>query len=118
MGWVNCTDSEVWTFLRALAEDCSLEPYSDGSQYVPLRSMTIASKSYRKGRKMVYFPGFRFGITSRILTELRGEDSSMWLQGASHAKDTPWPVYEKARTTNATSGLTPFASLEKCNPGC
>jgi len=90
---VNCSDSELCTFLQALAEGFLPTFYSDTSQSAQSKSMSIASKSYQRGKKTVLFHGFQSLMMSRNLTDDHGADSL-----------TLWPVDSRARI---------LASLEK-----
>lgn len=56
-GAINCTDTELCTFLQDLAEGYSPISYLDMCQYVPWKSTPIASKSYQKGKTTGSFPG-------------------------------------------------------------
>lgn len=73
-GPLNCSNSELCIYLRALEEGylptCSL----DTNQYARSKSIHIASKYYRKGKKTVSFHGFQFLKMSQNLTENRGEE--------------------------------------------
>lgn len=55
---VNCSDSELSTYLLALGEEFLPTFYVDTSQFARLKSMSIASKSYQRGKKTVIFHGF------------------------------------------------------------
>lgn len=69
---VNCTNSELSIFLRALGEG-SLPISSLGMcPSVPSRSIPIASKSYQRGKKTVVFPGSRSLMTCATSTDNRG----------------------------------------------
>ena len=73
-GPVNCSDSELCTFLRALEEGFLPTYYSDTNQFVQLKSMSIASRSYQRGKKTVVFHGFQSLQMSSILTDDHGAD--------------------------------------------
>lgn len=85
---VNCSDSELCIFLRGLEAGCLPTYYSDTSPSVPSRSMSIASKSYQRGKKTVSFHGFQSLQMCKHLTDGHGEDSLML-----------WPVDSRARTS-------------------
>src|SRR4030067_298217 len=57
-GPVNCSDSELCTFLQGLEAGFLPTYYSDISPSVQLKSIPIASKSWRHGKKTGAFPGF------------------------------------------------------------
>lgn len=90
-GPVNCSDSELSNYLRALAEGFLATYYSDTSPSVQSKSMSIASKSYQRGKKMVVFHGFPSFQMSRNLTENPGGGSSMSSLAASRARTSPAP---------------------------
>jgi hypothetical protein len=71
---VNCTDSELSTFLRGLAEGYLPTYYSDTSPSAQSKSNPIASKSYTHGKKTVSFLGFPSLTMLKHSTESRGED--------------------------------------------
>tara|TARA_R110000823_G_C15791473_1_gene486179 strand:+ start:70 stop:846 length:777 start_codon:yes stop_codon:yes gene_type:complete len=70
---VNCTNSELCTFLRGLEEGYLPTYCSDTNPSVQLRSNPIASKSYQHGKKTVSFLGFPSLMMSRPSTARRGE---------------------------------------------
>lgn len=74
---VNCNDLELSTYLQALAEGYLPTFYSDTSQSAQSRSMSIASKSYLRGKKTVVFHGFQSLQMFRSSTGQGGEDSSI-----------------------------------------
>lgn len=76
-GPLNCTNSELSTYLRALGVGYLPTSFLVTNVSAPSKSMTIASKSYQHGKKMVSFPGFRFLVTSNNSTEIPGGDSLM-----------------------------------------
>lgn len=88
-GPVNCTASELSTYLQALAEGYLPTFYSDTSPSAPSKSISIASRSYQRGRRMVFFRGFPSLKMSRSLMENRGTDSQTLCAADSHAKIFP-----------------------------
>jgi len=66
---------------------CSL----DTDQSAPSRLSHIASKSYRRGRKTVSFPGFQFTMTFRPLTESHGAALLTWYREDSLARTSAPP---------------------------
>ena len=90
-GPVNCSDSELCTFLQALAEGYLPTFYSDTSQSAQSKSMSIASKSFRRGKKTVVFHGFPSLKMSRHSTEDLGAELLMWWQEDFHAKTSALP---------------------------
>ena len=77
-GPVNCNDSELSIYLQALAEGYLPTFYSDTSQSAQSKSMSIASKSFRRGKKTVVFHGFPSLKMSRHSTEDLGAALSTW----------------------------------------
>jgi hypothetical protein len=90
-GPVNCNDSELSIYLQALAEGYLPTFYSDTSQSAQSKSMSIASKSFRRGKKTVVFHGFPSLKMSRPSTADRGEELLMWFQADSRAKTSALP---------------------------
>ena len=72
---INCTLSELSTFLRALGEGFLATSCLDTNPCAPSRSTPIASKSFTKGNKTVSFPGFPSLTMCGPSTEIRGGDS-------------------------------------------
>ena len=99
---VNCTSSELCTFLQVLAEGFTPTCSSDINASAPSKSMSIASKSYRKGRKTVSFHGFPSLQMSANLTVNHGVDLSMSSAEASPAKmSASATLMEQVSTENA-----------------
>ena len=73
---LNCTKSELCTYLRELAAGYLAMPYSDTNAFAQSKSMRIASKSYQQGKKTVKFHGFPSLAMSKRLKGPNGED---WL---------------------------------------
>ena len=114
---VNCIDSELCTYLQALEAGYLPTFYSDTSQYAPLKSMSIASKSYQRGRKTVSFHGFQSLTMCKHSTDDHGADSSMLLPVDSRAKTSASPGKAQESTENAAEcGTTWPASLAKFDP--
>jgi hypothetical protein len=80
-GPVNCSDSELCTFLQALEAGFLPTFYSGISQCAQSNGMSIASKSYRKGKKTVYFHGFQSLTMYKNSTENHGEALLTWFRG-------------------------------------
>lgn len=76
-GPVNCSDSELCTFLLALEAGFLPTYYSDTNQSVQLKSMSIASKSYRRGKQTVLFHGFPSLQMSQNFMDDHGKGLSM-----------------------------------------
>lgn len=111
---VNCSDSELCTYLQALEAGFLPMFYSAISQYAPSRSMSIASRSYQRGRKTVSFHGFQSLMMSRNSTDDRGEELSMLSLEDSHAKTSASPGKAQESTESAADyGVKWRASLAK-----
>ena len=85
-GPVNCSDSELCTFLQALEAGFLPTYYSETSPSVQSKSMSIASKSYRRGKQTVLFHGFPSLQMSQNLTEDIGEELLTWFREGFLAK--------------------------------
>jgi hypothetical protein len=86
---VNCTASELSTYLAALAEGYCPTCCSDINPSAPSKSMSIASKSWRRGKKTGAFPGFPSLRMSKDSTDTRGEESSI-----SSPEDFPARIFQ------------------------
>ena len=115
-GPVNCTDSELSIYLQALAEGYLPTYYSDTSQSVRLKSIPIASKSYRKGKKTVAFPGFQSLQMFVPSTASSGGDESTSSAADSLASTSQQQAKAKGSTAKSLgSGLKCRESLAKYN---
>ena len=116
-GPVNCNDSELSIYLQALVEGYLPTFYSDTSQSAQSKSMSIASKSFRRGKKTVVFHGFPSLKMSRHSTESRGAELlTLWLEGF-RAKTSALLETARDLTENAAEcGTTWPASLAKFDP--
>lgn len=113
-GPVNCSDSELCTFLQALAEGYLPTFYSDTSQSVQSKSMSIASKSFQRGKQTVAFHGFPSLQMSRDSMDDRGAALLTWWLEDSRAKTSALPETVPELTENAAEcGTTWPASLVK-----
>lgn len=91
MGVVNCSPSELCTYLRALEEGYLPISCSDTDVCVPSRSMSIASRSYRRGRRTVFFHGFPSLTMCADSMGRRGRGSSTSLLEGFPAPTSPSP---------------------------
>ena len=81
-GPVNCNDSELSIYLQALAEGFLPTFYSDTSQCAQSRLMSIASKSYRRGKQTVLFHGFpSLQMSQNLMDDHGAELLTSWLAG-------------------------------------
>lgn len=116
-GPLNCTSSELSTYLRALAADCLPTSCSATNASVPSKSIHIASKSYQHGKKTVSFHGFQFSVTSRNSTGDRGKDWLILSPEDSHAKTLVTQVRElesqEVRVGSGNKCLEWFARLDR-----
>lgn len=116
-GPVNCSDSELCIFLAALGEGYCPTYYSDTSQSVQSKSMSIASRSCQHGKKTVAFHGFPSLRMSRNLTGDRGADLSMSSREDSPVKIFPSPGKERESTECAADcGESLPGSLARFDP--
>ena len=90
-GPVNCSDSELCTFLQALGGGYLPTCYSGTSQYVQSKSMSIASRSYQRGKKIIVFHGFQFLQMSRSSTDNPGGATLISSPEASPARTSARP---------------------------
>ncbi len=85
-GYLPCVRSEQCTSSLGLEAGFLPTYYSDTSQSVQSKSMSIASRSYQRGRKMVVFHGFPSLQMSRSSTDGLGAELLMWCQAGSPAR--------------------------------
>ena len=90
-GYLPCVNSEPCTSSPELGEGFLPTYYSDTNRSVQLKSMSIASRSYRHGKKTVVFHGFPFLQMSSNLTATRGEELSMSYPVDFRVKTLAWP---------------------------
>lgn len=116
-GPVNCNDSELSIYLQALAEGFLPTFYSDTSQCAQSRLMSIASKSYRRGKQTVLFHGFpSLQMSQNLMDDHGAELLTSWLEGF-RAKTSALPGTERGLMENAAEcGTTWPASLAKFDP--
>ena len=95
-GPVNCSDSELCTFLQELGEGYLPTYYSDTSQSVQSKSMSIVSRSYQRGKKTVAFHGFQSLQMSRNLTDDLGEELLMLFRAGFRARTSVQQEKERA----------------------
>jgi hypothetical protein len=104
-GALNCGDLELCTYLQDLAEGFLPTYYSATSPSAQLKSMSIASRSYQHGKKMVVFHGFPSLEMSRDSTDDHGEELLMSYRAAFPAKTSRSPEKEQESAENgADSG--------------
>lgn len=95
-GPVNCSDSELCTFLQVLGEGYLPTYYSDTNQSVQSKSMSIVSRSYQRGKKTVAFHGFQSLQMSRNLTATYGRALLRSYLADFHARISALPEREPA----------------------
>ena len=100
-GPVNCSDSELCTFLAGLGEGYLPTYYSDTSQSVQSKSMSIASRSYQRGKKTVIFHGFPSLQMSRNLTGDHGAALLTWYRAGFPARTSAPPAKVPESTGSA-----------------
>ena len=97
-GYLPCVSSELCTSSPALAEGYLPTFYSDTSQSAQSKSMSIASKSFRRGKKTVVFHGFPSLKMSRHSTEDLGAALLTWFLADSRVRTYPLPGLEPELT--------------------
>lgn len=95
-GPVNCTHSELCTFLQALEEGFLPTSCLDTDQCVQLKTMSIASKFWQHGNKTGVFHGFQSLEMSRFSTADHGEGTSMSSAGDFPARTSVLQVKAQA----------------------
>lgn len=112
---VNCSYSELSIYLQALAEGFLPTFCSDTSQYAQSRLMSIASKSYQRGKQTVLFHGFPSLQMSRYLMDDRGAELLMSFVEDFRAR----PIHPqlRARTLQTISGRKCDGSWQMSLPG-
>ena len=116
-GSLNCSDSELCTFLLALAGGYLPTFYSDTSPSVRLSGMDIASKSYQRGKKTVTFHGFQSLEMSSNLTESLGvELLTWWLEDFPVKTLVPQGKGQESMEQNQDYGKSLSESFAKYDP--
>lgn len=111
---VNCTHSELSTYLRALEAGFLPTFYLDISPFALSSSIRIASKSWQSGKKTGRFPGFPSLPMSASSTASPGEDSSMSSQADSPARTSALPVrVQESTASDPVYGATWRESLAR-----
>jgi hypothetical protein len=114
---VNCTPSELSTYLQALAEGYLAISSLVTDVSVPSKLNHIASKSYQRGRKTVSFRGSRFLMTFGALTEPLGVALLTWYREGFRAKTSVAPERERAsRGSGPACGKKWRGSLARYDP--
>ena len=98
---MNCTPSELSTYLQALAEGYLAISSLVTDVSVPSKLNHIASKSYQRGRKTVSFRGSQFLMTFGALTEDHGAALLTWYLAGFHVRTSAQPERERASKGNA-----------------
>lgn len=97
---VNCTHQELCTFLQALGAGYLPTSCSGINPSAPSKSIAIASKSWRHGKKTGAFPGFQSLTMCKSSTGTPGEDSSTSSLAAFPARTSAQP--EKAQESKVS----------------
>lgn len=115
---INCTTSELSTYLQALAAGFLPINSLDSTLSEQSRLIAIASKSYRRGKKTVSFPGFQFSMMSKHSMASRGKASSMLFAAGSRVmisaklEDEPVSKGDTAASGWRCRGLSQKFSLD------
>lgn len=99
---INCSDSELCTFLAALGEGYYPICYSGTNPSAPSKSSPTASKFLRLGNAIVCFLGSQSLETSGSSMESRGEELSMQSTLESHASECQHPDADSDSWTKIT----------------
>ena len=114
---VNCTASELSTFLRALEAGFLPTFYLDISPFALSSSIRIASKSWRNGKRTGCFPGFQSLPMSASSTASPGADSLMSSQADSPARTSASPAKAQESTASDPAyGVKWRGSLARFDP--
>jgi len=106
-----------WLYSRALVEAYSEENSLDGEPCAQLNLMLTQASFWRNGKMMDCSTPFLFGVTSRLLTESRGEELLKLFQVGSLAKIFLVPEEAKeSKGKEVGSGLKWSALLAKYDP--
>jgi len=118
MGWpVNCSDSELSIYLQALEEGFLATYYSDTNPSVQSKSMSIASRSYQRGKKTVAFHGFQSLQMSLNLTGNLGEELLIWFLEGFRARTLVQPARApESPESGQDSGVKWLELLAKYDP--
>lgn len=115
---INCSPSELSTYLRALGEGYLATYCLDTAPSAQSKSISIASKSFRKGKKTGCFHGFPSLTMSRLSTASRGADLSIASAAGSRVKTLAAPEKDSAskREPGQGFGRRWHVSFAKYNP--
>lgn len=114
---VNCTASELSTYLRALEAGFLPTFYLDISPFALSSSIRIASKSWRNGKRTGCFPGFQSLPMSASSTASPGADSLMSSQADSPARTSASPAKAQESTVSDPAyGVKWRGSLARFDP--
>lgn len=105
-----------WHYSQALVEDFSAAGCLDGAQSAQLRLSRSALKCSVDAKKRGILKRSQYGMMCEPSTADLGVAKWMSSLRASLVSPSRSQESDKAQTTNATGGLTPFASLEKSSP--
>ena len=95
---VNCTNSELCTYLQALAAGYWPMCSRDSLPSARSKKIYIASRSFRRGKKTVHFPGFQFLMMFRHLMAYRGAGLLTLSLADSHVKTSALQEKEQEST--------------------
>nr|WP_249190840.1 hypothetical protein [Burkholderia cenocepacia] len=90
-----------WLFSQALVEEYSAAHCSDGELSAQLNVMPSPHKFWRNDKTIEHSDLSRFGLTSRLLTESRGEELLMSYRAAFLAKTSAVPEESKVSRASA-----------------
>ena len=106
-----------WLFSQALVEEYSAADCSDGGPSAQLNVMPSPHKFWRNDKTIEHSDLSRFGLTSRLLTESRGEELLMSYRAAFHARTSAELDEVPASTvSDQVCGSTWLGSFAKYDP--
>ncbi len=115
-GPINCTKSELHTFLQGLAEESSQICYSGTDQSAQSKSTHSAKRSCKQGKKMDASLGFQSLMMSKNSMENPGEDWLTLLMQDFHASHIQQSENEQVQMMTKTYGQIPLESFAKWHP--
>jgi len=111
--WKNCTEQELCIYLQALEEGYLPTCSSATNVSAPSKTIYIARRSYGKGKRMEFSPGFRFSMMPGNSMDDHGVVSPMSLQQDSHVSHSVSSENEWEKEMNEICGRLPHEFLAR-----